>query len=189
MALARRPPSPERYETARRLITTRVPGADPGAVDACLTLWRFSDELSSSFEAFYAAHHLSRARGHVLIQLLDAAEGLTPAQLADRCGATPANVTGLLRSLQREGLIRRERIAGDRRSQRIRLTLPGRRRVEALLPALARRLARIAGALTLAQRRTMREACRRICAAAKEMPERNEPRPARALRAPRSARR
>jgi DNA-binding MarR family transcriptional regulator len=89
-----------------------------------MALWRFSDELSASFEAFYAAHDLSRARGHVLVQLLDAPEGLTPAQLADRSGATPANMTGLLRSLQRVGLIRRERIAGDRRSQRIRLTPP-----------------------------------------------------------------
>jgi MarR family transcriptional repressor of emrRAB len=177
MALARRPPSPERYETARRLITSRVRGTDPGAIDVCLTLWRFSDELSSSFEAFYASHELSRARGHVLIQLLDAPKGLTPAQLADRCGATPANMTGLLRSLQREGLIRRERIAGDRRSQCILLTPAGRRRVQALLPALARRLARIAGALTPVQRRTMGEACRRICAATKELPERNGPGP------------
>jgi DNA-binding MarR family transcriptional regulator len=173
MAVARHPPSPERYETVRRLLS-RVRGADPAAIDVCLTLWRFSDELSASFEAFYASHDLSRARGHVLIQLLDAPDGLTPAQLADRGGATPANMTGLLRSLQREGLIRRERIAGDRRSQRIRLTPAGRRTVQALLPVLARRLARISGALTLRQRRGMRDACARICAAARTMPERIE---------------
>jgi DNA-binding MarR family transcriptional regulator len=171
MALPRRPPSPERYETARRLLTSRVRGADPADIDVCLTLWRFSDELSASFEAFYAAHDLSRARGHVLVQLLDAPEGLTPAQLADRGGATPANMTGLLRSLQREGLIHRERIAGDRRSQRIRLTAAGRRKVQALLPALARRLSGIARALTPRQRQEMRDACGRICAAAKAMRE------------------
>lgn len=173
MALPRRPPSPERYETARRLLTSRVRGADPAAIDVCLTLWRFSDELSASFEAFYAAHGLSRARGQVLIQLLDAPEGLMPAQLADRGGATPANMTGLLRSLQREGLIRRERIAGDRRSQRIRLTAAGGRKVRALLPALAHRLVRISSALTPRQRQEMRDACSRICAAAKVMPERS----------------
>ena len=99
MAPARRPPSPERYEAVRRLLTSQVRGADPVGIDVCLTLWRFSDEVTSSFEAFYASHGLSRARGHVMLQLLDAPEGRTPAQLAERLGATPANVTGLLRSL------------------------------------------------------------------------------------------
>jgi DNA-binding MarR family transcriptional regulator len=188
MALPRRAPSPERYETARRLITTEVPRIDPAAIDVCLTIWRFSDEVSSSFEAFYAAHGLSRARGHVLIQLLDAPDGLTPAQLADRSGATPANMTGLLRSLQREGLIRRERIPGDRRSQRICLTAAGRRKVRALLPVLARRLVRIAGSLTPALREAMRESCARICAAAQAMPERTELRPGPQVRGRRSIR-
>jgi len=186
MALPRRPPSPERYETARRLLTTQVRGSDAAAIDVCLTLCRFSDEVSSSFEAFYAFHGLSRARGHLLLQLLDAPGGLTPAQLADRLGATPANMTGLLRSLHGEGWIRRERIAGDRRSQRIRLTGAGRRKARVLLPLLARRLTRIAGALTPSQRQAMREACRRITAAAQAMPERNG---LRRLRRRRSARR
>jgi DNA-binding MarR family transcriptional regulator len=108
-----------------------------------------------------------------MLQLLDAPEGRTPAQLAERLGATPANVTGLLRSLQGEGWIRRERIAGDRRSQRIRLTATGRKKALVLLPLLSRRLTRIAGALTPSQRRAMGEVCRRITAAAQAMPERN----------------
>jgi len=157
----------------RRQLTSRVRGADAAAIDVCLTLWRFSDEVTSSFEAFYASQGLSRARGHLMLQLLDAPGGRTPAQLADRLGATPANVTGLLRSLQGEGWIRRERIAGDRRSQRIRLTVAGRRKARGLLPPLARRLTRIAGALTPSQRQAMREVCRRITAAAQAMPERN----------------
>jgi len=173
MAPARRPPSPERYEAVRRLLTSQVRGADPVGIDVCLTLWRFSDEVTSSFEAFYASHGLSRARGHMMLQLLDAPEGRTPAQLAERLGATPANVTGLLRSLQGEGWIRRERIAGDRRSQRIRLTASGRKKALVLLPLLSRRLTRIAGALTRSQRRAMGEVCRRITAAAQAMPERN----------------
>lgn len=166
----------------RRLIASQVRGADRAAIAVSTTLCRFSDEISSSFEAFYASHGLSRARGHVLIQLLDSPAGLTPALLADRLGATPANMTGLLRSLQGEGLIRRERIAGDRRSHSIRLTPSGRRKVQALLPALAGRLARIARALTPRQQRGMQDACARIAAAAQAMPERNGVRPLRARR-------
>lgn len=161
MALPRRPPSLERYAAARRLMA-RVPGADPEAIDTCLCLWRFSEEMSASFEAFYAAHRLSSARGHVLAQLLEAEQGLTPAQLAERAGTTPSSMTGVLRSLEREGLVRRRVMSDDRRSQRVLLTPAGRRRVESLLPLMARRLADLAGTLRPAERRAMVAGSRRL---------------------------
>jgi len=161
LALPRRPPSLERYAAARRLMA-RVPGADPEAIDTCLCLWRFSEEMSASFEAFYAAHRLSSARGHVLAQLLEAERGLTPAQLAERAGTTPSSMTGVLRSLEREGLVRRRAMSDDRRSQRVLLTPAGRRRVESLLPLMARRLADLAGTLRPAERRAMVSGSRRL---------------------------
>ena len=161
MALPRRPPSLERYAAARRLMA-RVPGADPEAIDTCLCLWRFSEEMSASFEAFYAAHRLSSARGHVLAQLLEAERGLTPAQLAERAGTTPSSMTGVLRSLEGEGLVRRRVMSDDRRSQRVLLTPAGRRRVESLLPLMARRLADLAGTLRPAERRAMVSGSRRL---------------------------
>ena len=114
MALPRHPPSLERYAAARRLMA-RVPGADANAIDTCLSLWRFSEEMSASFEAFYAAHRLSSARGHVLAQLLEAERGLTPAQLADRAGMTPSSMTGadLAGTLSPEE--RRAMLSGSRR--------------------------------------------------------------------------
>ena len=161
LARPRRPPSLERYEAARRLVT-RVPGADPEAIHTCLCLWRFSEEMSASFEAFYAAHRLSSARYHVLAQLLEAAGGLTPAQLAERAGTTPPSMTGMLRSLEREGLVRRRAMSDDRRSQWVLLTSAGRRRVEVLLPLLARRLTDLAGALRPAERRAMLSGSQRL---------------------------
>lgn len=161
MALPRRPPSLERYEAARRLVS-RVPGADPSAIDTCLCLWRFSEEMSASWEAFYAAHHLSSARGHVLAQLLEAEQGLSPAQLAERAGTTPPSMTGVLRSLEREGLVRRRAMSDDRRSQRVLLTPAGRRKVESLLPLMARRLADLAGTLRPSERRAMISGSRKL---------------------------
>ena len=161
MALPRRPPSLERYEAARRLIS-RVPGADPRAIETCLCLWRFSEEMSASFEAFYAAHRLSSARGHVLIQLLKAEQGLTPAQLAERAGTTPSSMTGVLRSLEREGLVRRKQITSDRRSQCVLLTRAGRRRVQTLLPEMAQRLRDLAEVLRPAEREAMLSGSRRL---------------------------
>ena len=139
-----------------------MPGADPGAIDTCLCLWRFSEEMSASWEAFYAAHRLSSARGHVLAQLLEAEQGLTPAQLAERAGTTPPSMTGVLRSLEREGLVRRRAMSDDRRSQRVLLTPAGRRKVEALLPLMARRLADLAGTLRPSERRAMISGSRKL---------------------------
>jgi len=161
LALPRRPPSLERYEAARRLMS-RVPGAEPGAIDACLSLWRFSEEMSASWEAFYAAHRLSSARGHVLAQLLEAKDGLTPAQLAERAGSTPPSMTGVLRSLEREGLVRRRVMTDDRRSQCVFLTAAGRRRIEALLPAMAQRLSDLVATLPQDERRAMLSGSRRL---------------------------
>jgi DNA-binding MarR family transcriptional regulator len=162
LARPRHPPSLERYEAARRLVS-RVPGADPRAIETCLCLWRFSDEMSASFEAFYAAHQLSSARGHVMTQLLESEGGLTPAQLAERAGTTPPSMTGVLRSLEREGLVRRKAVTEDRRSQRVFLTPAGRRRLEVLLPLMAKRLADLAGTLRPAERRAMLSGSRRLC--------------------------
>ncbi len=141
---------------------TRVRGADPEAIDTCLCLWRFSEEMSASFEAFYAAHHLSSARGHVLAQLLEAERGLTPAQLAERAGTTPPSMTGVLRSLERKRLVKRKAMSEDRRSQCVFLTAAGRRRIEALLPLMARRLAELAGALPPTERKAMLSGARRL---------------------------
>ena len=182
MALPRRPPSLERYEAARRLVS-RVPGADPGAIDTCLCLWRFSEEMSASWEAFYAAHQLSSARGHVLAQLLEAEQGLTPAQLAERAGTTPPSMTGVLRSLEREGLVRRRAMSDDRRSQRVLLTPAGRRKVESLLPLMARRLAELAGTLRPSERRAMISGSRKLweraraLSAIQPVPDGDRPRP------------
>jgi DNA-binding MarR family transcriptional regulator len=140
----------------------RVPGADAEAIDTCLCLWRFSEEMSASFEAFYAAHRLSSARGHVLAQLLEAEHGLTPAQLAERAGTTPPSMTGVLRSLEREGLVRRRAMSDDRRSQWVLLTAAGRRKVESLLPSMASRLADLAGTLRPAERRAMLSGSQRL---------------------------
>ncbi len=151
-------------------------GVDLASIDVCLTLWRLSDELTACLEAFYASHGLSSARGHVLAQLYDAPHGRTPAQLAERAGATPPTITGLLRSLERKGFIRRRRVAGDRRSQCIVLTSAGRARVRGLLPVFARRLERVGGALPPSQRQLFARGCRRIAELAHDLSKETETR-------------
>ncbi len=75
---------------------------------------------------------LSRARARVrsahisvLAALLDASP-LKPGELGARCEIEPSTMTGLLRSLEKEGLIERRKVVLDQRSQSIFLTSRGR---------------------------------------------------------------
>jgi DNA-binding MarR family transcriptional regulator len=75
---------------------------------------------------------LSRARARlrpahigVLAALLDASP-LTATELAARCELEPSTMTGLLRSLQEQGLIERQKVVLDQRRQAVSLTPRGR---------------------------------------------------------------
>lgn len=61
----------------------------------------------------------------VLAALLDASP-LTPSELTARCETEPSTLTGLLTHLEAEGLITREKVVLDQRSQTIHLTARGR---------------------------------------------------------------
>jgi DNA-binding MarR family transcriptional regulator len=75
---------------------------------------------------------LSRARARlrpthvaVLAALLEASP-LTPGELAARCEIEPSTMTGLLRALATEGLIEREKVVLDQRTEAVSLTPRGR---------------------------------------------------------------
>jgi len=54
-------------------------------------------------------------------------DGCPAGRLAERAGVTPATVTGMLRILEEQGVVTRERSAADRRVVIARLTPQGRR--------------------------------------------------------------
>ena len=68
---------------------------------------------------------LSFAQLRVLTALED--DGCPAGRLAGRAGVTPATVTGMLRILEEQGVVTRERSAADRRVVIARLTPEGRR--------------------------------------------------------------
>jgi DNA-binding MarR family transcriptional regulator len=74
-------------------------------------------------------------RFDLLAQLERAPEGLTMSELSSRLMVTGANVTGLVDTLEREGLVGREAHPTDRRSQVISLSEKGRRVFDEMAPA------------------------------------------------------
>jgi DNA-binding MarR family transcriptional regulator len=133
---------------AIRARATRYPEIDPAAVEAFLFLLRVSSDVMSAVEKYLNRHKLSHAGFSILMILYrDPTLGLTPSDLASRCGVTRATMTGLLDGLQRKKLIRRESHQVDRRTILVRLNKHGIDLLESLLHDYYGRLALLMGEL------------------------------------------
>ena len=129
-----------RYETLLEM-SGRYPSLDPRAIECCLTLRKLAGEVEAGMRAHYARNDLSQGRFVVMLMLDHARDGqATPGELAHQVGVTPATITGLLRGLERDGLVGRESSTEDRRVSTIRLTGRGGDHLRAMLPDHFRRL-------------------------------------------------
>ncbi len=101
---------------------------------------------------FFSRHNISKGRFIVLMLLVDESTGApqakTPAELADMSICTRATMTGLIDSLEKDGFVRREPDADDRRMQRVTLTEVGSKFVKGILPEHFRRITYLMGGLT-----------------------------------------
>ncbi len=93
---------------------------------ACTT--QIEDEIRRRLRAAFG---VSLARFDYLAQLYRH-EGLRMRELSRFLMVTGGNVTGLTDELEREGLVSRESVEGDRRAWIVRLTPQGRRSFEAM---------------------------------------------------------
>ena len=90
---------------------------------------------------------MTHAGWQVLLALADTG-AMTQREVAERCYVTPATVTGVVDTLERDGLVTRERGADDRRVVRVSLTPQGRERLAGTKRAAAKEMAPVFGDLT-----------------------------------------
>lgn len=92
-----------------------------------MLLKRATREMERLEELGLAGTRASLRPSHVpvLAALLEASP-LTPGELASRCDIEPSTLTGLLRTLEKEGLIAREYLVRDERTYGVVLTARGR---------------------------------------------------------------
>lgn len=90
-------------------------GADKLATEAVLNLIRATGMVTSELEARYRRYGLTGAGYNVLMILTGADRPLAAHELGDRLLVSRATVTGLLDTLQRQGLIDRAVCEHDRR--------------------------------------------------------------------------
>jgi DNA-binding MarR family transcriptional regulator len=134
----------------------RYPELDPSAMEAFLHMMRTSTEVFEAFRALLARHEISQGRFTVLILLnRHTDQSLNLADLAKRSRVTRATMTGLIDTLERDGLVKREHSEDDRRMLLVRLTDTGKTYLDKILPDYFRRVATVMGRLTEAERKIL----------------------------------
>ena len=94
-------------------------------------------------------------RFDLLAQLERSPEGLKMGELSKRLMVTGGNITGLTDQLVREGLVRRQPIAGDRRAFAVQLTRKGKHAFDAMASAHEQWVIRLLAGLSVAERRSL----------------------------------
>ena len=142
------------------------PDLDPSACEVFLHLMQAGDEAFRVVDVHLAEHHISQGRFMVLMQLLNkstnCAQSRTPAELADLSHVTRATMTGLIDTLERDGLVKRDPDPNDRRMMSVTLTPKARALMEEILPAHFQRMAALMKPLSEAERKTLVELLSKI---------------------------
>ncbi len=134
----------------------RYPTLDPAASEAFLHLLRTGDAVYAKESDFLGQHAISQGRFTVLMLLNRTEDGCsTPAELAEKVGVARATMTGLLDTLEKDGVITRGDDAQDRRTVPVRLTVAGRKLLEKMLPDYFACVAGIMEPLNAAERRQL----------------------------------
>ncbi len=113
--------------------------------------------LPIMIEGYFNRLGLSKARFGVLIQLhpIEDPDGVSIGELLEYYKVSSATMTGVIDTLQGEGLIERVRSAKDRRKVHVRITAAGRKFMNDFLPVHQENIARFASELTIPERETL----------------------------------
>lgn len=164
-----RPNPPVRLETFEE-IAQRYPGLDPQAMHTYVVMRKAQTRIELALETHLARHGLSFGRYLVLVNLIRVeGHSATPAHLAEFCGITRATITGLVDTLEKSGHVVREEDPADRRSVQVRLTLTGRRFLEAMLPDHFARLMKMMSAFSPTELKAIERMSNRLAAGAEAL--------------------
>lgn len=149
-----------RYECLLEAAKT-LPDLDPSACEVHLHLLRCGDLAGHVGSSYLHRCNLSPGRFSVLMLLANKCSGdttpvsRTPAELADMGGVTRATMTGLIDTLERDGMVTRQPDLADRRMMSVAITDKGIEHLKTILPDHFRRMAALMSPLTEAERHTL----------------------------------
>lgn len=147
------------------------PDLDPSAAEAFLHLLLTGDDVFAMTERNLADRSISHGRFGVLMLLWRSTQPRaaavigedgcnmsgprTPAELADAAGVTRATMTGLIDTLERDGLVKREPDPDDRRMMSVLLTPKGEKFLNDFLPGHFKLIAELMAPLSETERKTL----------------------------------
>lgn len=110
------------------------PNVDPLSMHSHILLRKLSSDFETNLENFFSQYSLSTGRFTLLLILKNAPNGLMPSEMAQKVGVTQATISGLINSLEKAELVKREVHERDGRSFVIRLTEKGLQLFDSITP-------------------------------------------------------
>jgi MarR family 2-MHQ and catechol resistance regulon transcriptional repressor len=148
-------PKPSRYRDDR---------AERLALSTYLKLTRASERLWDRLALGLQHEDLTPSQFGVLEALYHLGP-LCQRDLGERILRSSGNMTMVVGNLERRGLVRRERTAGDRRFREVHLTGAGERLIRRVFPPHAAAITRALAVLTSEEQRALGHLCRKLGAA------------------------
>lgn len=125
---------------------------DAQAILVAARLMAAGAKLGHAAEIHFSRFGLSTGRYRLLADLEDNGGEELPSQLAEHLGVTRATVTGLIETLERDGLVARRSSSVDGRQKSVILTEKGREKLVEMAPKHFARLEAMVGLLSIEER-------------------------------------
>lgn len=125
---------------------------DAQAVLVATRLMAAGAKLGHATEIHFSRFGLSTGRYRLLADLEDNEGEALPSQLAEHLGVTRATVTGLIDTLERDGLVSRRPSSKDGRQKSVILTEKGAKKIRNMAPEHFARLEAMVGLLSIEER-------------------------------------
>jgi MarR family transcriptional regulator, 2-MHQ and catechol-resistance regulon repressor len=142
---------------------TLVPG-DPLAHRALESLLRAEASVRRRLTADLEREGVSATGFSVLVVLTTAGGELELRSLRARLRTSKANATEVVTTLESRGLVRRSRMASDRRAATVAVTQRGEELVQRLFPEHTKRVADAFAVLDETEKRSLTSICRKLAA-------------------------
>lgn len=134
---------------------------DIRALNAYIKLQRAAESVLQRTSAHLAAHNLSLSQFAVLEALYHLGT-LSQTTLAAKLLKSTGNISSVLKTCEKHGLITRERDPHDNRVMQVRITAHGRALLESILPAHIAGICAAMSVLSPAEQDTLGALCKRL---------------------------
>ena len=142
---------------------TRYNGSDAEkrALSTFICLMRAGETVSTRIHKHLQAHRLTTSQLGVLEGLLHLGP-LTQREICDKMLRTSGNMTLVIDNLEKRGLVKRDRLEGDRRCNRVVLTDAGAQLINTVFPLHVQEISDAFSKLTTSEQDTLRDLCKKL---------------------------